>query len=215
MASEGTRLKAVLVDGMGTLLRLHPPAPALARALGVDEATARRAFRAEVAYYLEHQLEGSDTAALTDLRQRCATVLAAAAGVDRDGALDALMESLQFEAFPDAAPALAAVRARGLRVVVVSNWDCSLPEVLEQVGLREHVDAVVTSAVVGAAKPDARIFAAALDAAGCGATEAVHVGDSREHDVEGARSAGIRALLLDRAGGGDLRSLRGLPALLS
>jgi len=215
MAREGTRLKAVLVDGMGTLLRLVPPVPALARGLGVDGPTAERAFRAEVAYYLEHQLEGSDTAALADLRARCATVLAAAAGVEPDRALDALMESLRFEAFPDAAPALAELRSRGLRVVAVSNWDCSLPDVLERIGLRRQLDAVVTSAVVGASKPDVRIFESALAAAGCAAVEALHVGDSREHDIEGARAAGIRALLLDRAGAGDLRSLGELPALLS
>src|SRR5262249_3711164 len=116
----------------------------------------------------------------------------------------------------DAAPVLAALRHRGLRLVVVSNWDCSLPEALELVGLRSAVDEVVTSAVVGAAKPGARIFAAALAPAGCGAAEAVHVGDSQENDVEGAHAAGIRALLLDRSGSaGDLDSLARLPALLS
>lgn len=200
---------------MGTLLRLVPPAPALAASLGVDEATAERAFRAEVAYYLEHQLEGSDTAALADLRERCAAVLAAAAGVPGDGALEALMGSLRFEAFPDAEPALAELRERGLRLVVVSNWDCGLAEVLERIGLLALVDAVVVSAVVGAPKPDRRLFAAALTAAGCAASEAVHVGDSIDHDLAGARAAGIRALLLDRAGRGDLGSLGELPALLS
>lgn len=200
---------------MGTLLRLVPPAPALAEALGVDRATAERAFQAEVAYYLKHQLEGSDTAGLADLRSRCATVLAAAAGVAPDGALDALMGSLRFEAFADAAPALAELRTRGLRIVVVSNWDCSLGEVLGQVGLRGLVDAIVVSAQVGAPKPDARMFEAAVQVAGCAPTDAIHVGDSPDHDVAGARAAGIRALLLDRTGGGDLRSLGELPALLS
>jgi putative hydrolase of the HAD superfamily len=102
-----------------------------------------------------------------------------------------------------------------MRLVVVSNWDCSLPEVLERVDLLALVDDVVVSAVVGAAKPDAAIFGAALAAAGCEAAAAVHVGDSHELDVEGARGAGIRALLIDRAGGGDLDSLEALPALLS
>ena len=208
-------MKAVLLDGMGTLLRLEPPAPALARVLGVDLATAERAFRAEVAYYLLHQGEGSDPSALADLRQRCADVLADAAGVPRAGALEALMESLRFEAYEDAAPALAELRSLGLALVVVSNWDCSLPDVLERVGLRSLVDHVFTSAEVGAAKPDPRIFEAALVAAGCGPADAVHVGDSPEDDVAGAGAAGIRALLLAREGGGDLRTLDELPALLS
>jgi putative hydrolase of the HAD superfamily len=212
---RGYEVKTVLLDGMGTLLRLVPPAPALARALGVDEATAERAFRAEVDYYLLHQGEGSDPLALADLRRRCADVLADAAGVPRAGALEALMGSLRFEAFEDAAPALAELRSRGLEVVVVSNWDCSLPEVLERVGLRELVDHVFTSAEVGAPKPDARIFEAALAAAGCDPDDAVHVGDSPQHDVAGARAAGIRPLLLAREGGGDLRTLEELPALLS
>ena len=200
---------------MGTLLRLLPPAPALAEALGVDLETAERAFQAEAAYYVAHHLEGSDPSSLGDLRKRSAAVLAAAAGVDPDSALEALMGSLRFEAFDDAPPALTELRARGLKLVVVSNWDCSLPEVLEHVGLLPLVDAVVTSAVVGAAKPDTRIFEAGLAAAACDAGAAIHVGDSLENDVAGARAAGIRPLLLARDGGGDLRTLAEVPALLS
>src|SRR4051794_2781966 len=207
-AAEGTELKAVLLDGMGTLLRLVPPVPALAERLGVDEPTAERAFRAEVAYYLEHQLEGSDTGTLALLRRRCADVLADAAGVPREGALEALMASLRFEPYDDAPPAVAALRDRGLRVVVVSNWDCSLGGVLAELGL--GVDSVVTSAEVGACKPDPRIFEVALARAGCAPAEALHVGDSIDNDVAGARAVGIRALHLDRAGGGDISTLSAL-----
>jgi putative hydrolase of the HAD superfamily len=217
MTTEGT-VRAVLLDGMGTLLRLVPPAPALARALGVDEATAESAFRAEVAYYVVHHLEGSDPSSLGDLRRRCAAVLAEAAGTDPARALDALMGSLRFEPWEDAAPALAQLRAAGLRLVVVSNWDCSLPEVLDGIGLGPLVDAVVMSAVVGAAKPDARIFQAALEVAGCRPGEAVHVGDSPEDDQMGAIGAGLRGLLLDRRGTpgtGTVTSLSELPSLLS
>jgi putative hydrolase of the HAD superfamily len=215
MANEVTRLKAVLLDGMGTLLRLVPPAPALAESLGVDLATAERAFRAEVDYYVVHHLEGSHPSSLGDLRRRCAAVLAESAGVEPAAALDALIDSLRFEAFEDAAPALTELRARGLTLVVVSNWDCSLPEVLAAVALLDLVDAVIPSAVVGAAKPDPAIFEAALAAAGSAPAEALHVGDSIENDVEGARKAGIRALLLGRDGAGDLRTLDELPTLLS
>jgi FMN phosphatase YigB (HAD superfamily) len=183
MTSEVTRLRTVLLDGMGTLLRLVPPVPALARALAIDETRAARGFRAEVAYYLEHQLEAFDTERLENLRKRCAVVMAEAAGVDPGGALEALMGALRFEPFEDAAPALARLRELGLRLVVVSNWDCSLPDVLEQVGLLTLVDGVVASAVAGAAKPDVRIFEAALSVAGCEPAEALHVGDSPANDV--------------------------------
>lgn len=183
---------------MGTLLWLRPPAPALAEALGVDLATAERAFRAEVAYYLEHQLDASDTDRLADLRRRCAEVLAREAGVEPDLALDALMNALVFEPFEEVPDVLRELRARGLRLVVVSNWDCGLRDVLERIGLLGLVDEVITSAEVGASKPDPRIFRAALAAVQCEPGEALHVGDALEADVEGAASAGIQAVLLAR-----------------
>src|SRR3954449_7265288 len=183
-APMAMQVKAVLLDGMGTLVRLEPPGPALARSLDVGLATAERAFAAEVAYYVDHQLEGSDAASLADLRARSAAVLAEAAGVDAARALDALMGALRFDAFDDVAPALMDLRERRLRLVVVSNWDWSLSDVLGGLGLLPLLDAVITSAEVGVPKPDPAIFAAGLAAAGCVADEAVHVGDSAEHDIE-------------------------------
>lgn len=202
---------------MGTLVRLVPPAPDLASRLGVAPELAERAFAAEVDYYLEHQLEGSGPAELEDLRRRCAGVVAEVAGVDPGRAYDALMGSLRFEAYEDAQPALAELRAKGLRLVVVSNWDASLPAVLEDVGLAPLIDAVVVSAEAGRSKPDPRIFEAALAAARCDADAALHVGDSSEHDLRGAGAAGIRAVLLDRSGRvpGSIATLAELPALLS
>jgi putative hydrolase of the HAD superfamily len=104
-------------------------------------------------------------------------------------------------------------------LVVVSNWDCSLPDWLGPAGLLEHVEAVVTSAQAGAAKPARGIFERALELAGAGPREAVHVGDSLDNDVAGARAVGIRPVLLARdgrpsAGVEAIRSLAELPALL-
>ena len=186
--------RAVLLDALGTLLRLVPPAPALARALGVEERDAERAFRAEVGYYLAHHLEGRDPESLNDLRGRCAAVFADALGLPFEEAAPALFDAIRFEAYPDVPDALELLRPR--RLVVCSNWDCSLPDVLAEAGI--EVDAVVTSAGAGAAKPDPRIFEAALAAAGCRADEAVHIGDSPENDGRGAEAAGIRAIVLRR-----------------
>ena len=118
-----------------------------------------------------------------------------------------MMEAIRFKAFDDARPALDELRGAGLRLVVVSNWDISLPDVLEQCGLADGVDGIVTSAGTGFKKPDPAIFMAGLELAGCGADEAIHVGDTVAEDVAGAGAAGIRALHLDRAGGGDITSL--------
>jgi len=128
-----------------------------------------------------------------------------------------MLGSLEFVPFPDVLPALYAMRGHVL--IVVSNWDCSLADWLGPAGLLEHVEAVVTSAEVGVAKPDVAIFERALAIAGVEPGEAVHVGDSPEHDVAGARAAGIRPVLVARDGvapGGveAIRSLAELPALL-
>ncbi len=226
-----SRPRAVLLDALGTLLALEPPAPALrdqlrARfGLEVTAGEAERAMAAEIAFYRAHILEGRDADALAALRARCTDVVARALGagvrdLDRRELGEALLGALRFTAFPDVPGALDAMRARGLRLVVVSNWDCSLPDVLGQAGLRQRVDAVVTSAEVAAAKPDPAIFERALALAGVAPGAALHVGDSAHEDVAGARAAGIEPVLVvrDRAtplpvGLRAVRSLRELAAL--
>jgi putative hydrolase of the HAD superfamily len=219
--------RAVLLDALGTLVRLEPPAPRLRaelrRLAGVDVGAqaAERAFRAEIAYYLEHHLEGTDEPSLAELRDRCAEVVAQALGPrapDVRTVHQAMLGSLEFTPFADAVPALGELRDRGLRVVVASNWDCSLPEVLERAGLAGLVDGVVSSAVVGRAKPSPDVFWEALRLAGADASHALHVGDSIGNDVEGARAAGVRAVLLVRDGRPPpgieaVRSLAEVPAL--
>lgn len=206
-------VEAVLLDSFGTLVWMEPPAPRLRSALSasgveVSEERAARAFRAEIAYYLAHHVAGRDPASLDALRDRCAEVLRDALGepgLALPVARAAMLDAIRFRPYPDAAPALRVLRERGLRLVVASNWDSSLPQVLEEAGLAELVDAVVSSASVGADKPDRRVFEAALAAAGCTPHRAVHVGDSPRNDVAGAAAAGIRAVLIDR-GGGDHRA---------
>jgi len=199
--------KAVFLDALGTLVELEPPWIGLRASLGdaVPEQRLVGAVKAEMAYYKEHSHEGRDEASLGDLRARCAAVLSERLG--RRVSAQTLVDSIRFQAYADAAPALAALRDRGLRLVCVSNWDVSLARVLERCGLAAGLDAVVSSAEAGSRKPEPGIFVAALGAAGCEASEALHVGDTPEEDLAGARAAGIRALLIDREGGGDVGSL--------
>jgi putative hydrolase of the HAD superfamily len=156
-------------------------------------------------YYREHSHEGRDAASLAELRRRCAGVLSRELG--REVSVETMMAAIRFRAYDDAAPALAELRDLGLRLVCVSNWDVSLPEVLARCGLEGALDGVVTSAEVGSRKPDPAVFTPALQLAGCSAADAVYVGDTPAEDVEGARAAGIRALLIDRSGGADIDSL--------
>ena len=196
----------MFLDALGTLVELEPPWLHLADALQIDvDESLVGAVRAEMHYYKEHSHEGRDERTLADLRHRCAAVLGQELG--RPVEVGTMMASIRFRPYDDAAPALQGLRERGLRLVCVSNWDVSLPEVLRRCGLEDTLDATVTSAGAGARKPDPAIFGVALDAAGCSAAEALHVGDTPEEDLAGAGAAGIDALLIDRDGGGDIASL--------
>jgi putative hydrolase of the HAD superfamily len=205
MASSSTR--AVFLDALGTLVELEPPWVHLAPDLELepDDEDLVRAVRKEMAYYKEHSHEGRDPDSVAGLRARCADILSWE--LDRAVSVETMMGAFRFRAFPDVAPALDDLRSRGVRLVCVSNWDVSLTEVLERCGLDGLIDGVVTSAGSGSRKPDPVIFSQALEMADCSAAEALHVGDTPEEDVAGAAAAGIRAVLLDRDGGGDISSL--------
>jgi putative hydrolase of the HAD superfamily len=219
--------RAVLLDALGTLVELRPPAPRLRRLLAeagfeVGEERAAAGIGAEIAYYLANHLDGSDRDSLEGLRDRCAQALMDALelpGLDHATARQAMMNALEFAPYADVVPALKALRAAGRRLVIVSNWDCSLPDWLGPPGLLELVDGVVTSADVGRAKPDPLAFLRALELVGVPPSEALHVGDSIDNDVRGARAAGVRAVLLQRAGEPPpgveaVRTLAAVPALL-
>jgi putative hydrolase of the HAD superfamily len=203
---------AVLLDALGTLVALEPPAPLLRSELAgrfgleVTETQASRAIGAEIAYYRAHLDEGRDPLALEQLRRRSAEVLRSAlpdagAGLELDPLVQALLASLRFSAFPDVRPALLAARARGQRLIVVSNWDISLGDVLRTLGLTSLLDGVLTSAGAGARKPAPAIFEQALALANVRARDAIHVGDSLDEDVAGARAAGIEPVLIRRGDG--------------
>lgn len=95
---------------------------------------------------------------------------------------------------PAADAALRRIREAGLRTGVVSNMDARLPGLLEALGLSRALDAVVVPASCGFAKPDARIFQAALAALAVPPEEAVYVGDREEDCVGAARDAGLRGI---------------------
>jgi putative hydrolase of the HAD superfamily len=216
--------RAVLLDALGTLVRFEPPAPLLRAelrdrlGLEVSEETAAAAMKAEIAYYRAHLHEGRDPASLADLRRRAAEAMRPVLRTDGD-LTDALLAALRFRAYPDAAPALRELRSRGVTLVVVSNWDHSLHERLEETGLAPLVDGAVASAELGHAKPERAIFEHALALAGADPAGALHAGDSPDEDVGGALAAGLRAVLVARDGGPPaatgvpvIRSLAELPA---
>ena len=195
---------------MGTLVHLDRPVErlrdALAEHAGLDVGpdTAGAALRAEIAFYRAHLHTAVDGPSLDALRARCAAAMRPAlpGGATDEQLTVALLAGIRFAPFPEVRGTLAALREDGWALVVVSNWDVSLDEVLVETGLRELVDGVVTSVAVGAPKPGGAAFARGLELGGASADAAWHVGDDLDADVRGALAAGIRPVLVDRDGDG-------------
>ena len=99
------------------------------------------------------------------------------------------------EMFPEARPALVALRER-FTLIAVTNGNANL----EKVGIDDLFDGHINAAMVGAAKPHRSIFDAAVDAGGAQASETLHVGDHPLYDVHGAREAGLRTVWVNRNG---------------
>ena len=106
--------------------------------------------------------------------------------------------AITWRVYDDVRGILQTLRAQGVRLGIISNWTGDLEDVLERVGLRSSFDFALDSARLGYEKPHGEIFDEALRRTGVEPASAVHIGDSPEHDVDGALAAGLRAILLDR-----------------
>jgi putative hydrolase of the HAD superfamily len=204
-------LDAVFLDAGGVLVDPNWERVAAAmRAQGIDVAAAALAAAEPAA---KRELDVPYRIQTTDDRSRCGffwELVATHAGVHAApeqlvrawAELDAYHaeQNLWEVPLPGVPEALAALRARGLRLVVVSNANGTLRKKLDRLDLARHFDVILDSHVVGVEKPDRRIFEIALEAARVEPGAAVHVGDLYEVDVVGARAAGVAAVLVDPTG---------------
>ncbi len=100
--------------------------------------------------------------------------------------------------YDDVLETLDRLEERGLLLAVVSNWDSHLPNLLAGLGLASRFRVIAVSAIEETGKPEPEIFYRTCARLGVAAGEALHVGDSEREDYEGAKGAGLSALLLDR-----------------
>jgi putative hydrolase of the HAD superfamily len=105
---------------------------------------------------------------------------------------------LGYRTYEDVLDALARLKKQHVLRAVISNADSDVTRLCLQMGFAEHMDTIVTSALVGWEKPDARTFYAALEPFNLPASSVLHVGDQPDSDVAGARTIGMAAALLDR-----------------
>jgi putative hydrolase of the HAD superfamily len=133
------------------------------------------------------------------------------AGLPRSDATAAALEALHryhtaanlWEFVPPVVvPALRAMRALGLKLVVVSNANGTLRAHMNRLSMSDLFDCILDSADEGVEKPERRFFEIALERSGARRETTIHVGDLYYVDVVGARNAGLRGVLLDEA---DLR----------
>ncbi len=121
--------------------------------------------------------------------------------------------------YDDALACLDALAARGYRLGVISNWDCGLEALLDDMGMLRYFDVVISSAAEHCRKPHPDIFLRALERMGVAAERAVHVGDLPEADGAAAQ-VGITPVIVDRRRRWEgcpfarIESLLALPALL-
>lgn len=135
-------------------------------------------------------------------RALMATLLEAAAVEDRTAAVDRLWAQQPtrnlWRFVPDEARALLAeLSSTGVPMVITSNSEGRVRELLEEVGIVGHFSTILDSGVLGFAKPDRRMFERAAAALGIPLDAMVHIGDSEAADIVGARGAGARTIRFD------------------
>ena len=230
-------MQAVFFDVGGTLLRPRPDVAhtftqvAHARGHEVELAQVQRCIPAMDAFYEEEYRrdgdfwcspEGSVEIWLDQYRLLCRLLGLAddAEGMARQ-VHAAFRHGDHWAVFPDAWGCLRALRGRGLVLAAVSNWDAGLEVLFEDLGLAPLFDAVVSSAAVGCRKPDPAIFRIACRRLDLRPELCVHVGDRPDADGDGAAAAGLRPLIIDRAGALEdcpyerIASLEEVPGLLA
>ncbi|HRK61973.1 MAG TPA: HAD-IA family hydrolase [Candidatus Omnitrophota bacterium] len=100
--------------------------------------------------------------------------------------------------FDETHSVLAACKEKELKVGMISNWDRRLIQLCESFQITEYFDFMLISALFGKAKPHRDIFDEAVRLSGFRPEECLHLGDSLEDDVQGAMSAGVKAVWIDR-----------------
>jgi HAD superfamily hydrolase (TIGR01509 family) len=191
---KATELDAVTLDAHGTLVTLADPVPALMSVLaerGVEltEEAVLAGFRTEVAHYTPRASEGHDEESLALLQRECAGVFLEAVGaeLEPDEFAPSYVGALHFEVLPGVFDSLERLRALGLELAVVANWDLSLQRLLEEIGLARYFRLVVHAA----RKPAPGGLLRALSELRVEPGRALHVGDD-DADRDAAAAAGIR-----------------------
>jgi len=234
MTSENPNYKWIAFDAVGTVIQPNPPAgdvyyqtaQRFGSQLERDEISRRfkKAFR---------ETERNDAAA--DLSQRLVTsearekerwqeIVATVIDDISDGAacfaelFGHFARPQSWTCFDDVPATLGWLKAQGYGVAIASNFDSRLHAVCDGFDALRQINIRIISSEVGCRKPGRGFFDALVSRAGCQPEEVLMVGDDFANDIEGARHAGLGAVLINRRGapgGGEIESLSQLRELLT
>ncbi len=209
-------IKAVFFDWFNTIARFEPPREELQsqalQELGIKlspKKIMRGLLIADRDYFEENSRSpvpkrSPEEQAKVYTRYQNTILTGAGVKVDRELLLkikkrvEQLFERITFALFDDVLSTLKTLKERKFILGLLTNLDKDMNPICRELGLEPYLDFVVTSGEVGADKPEAPIFLAALQRAGVNASEAVHVGDQYKLDIIGARGVGIAPILIDR-----------------
>lgn len=211
---DARRVAVVTFDAAGTLLRPHPSVGAVYREVALCHGCDHPAQLLDQAFRDAFHHVSKDPAVLDpERRERDFWNRVVRHAFDSLGRAPARFEPFfeelwetfahgaRWRVYEKTEDTLAALRQRGYRLGVLSNWDVRLHRVLAETGLRRHFEAVTISSEAGAEKPDTAIFRRAEAAHAATAAQCLHIGDSLKHDVDGARGASWQVLRVRHDGG--------------
>jgi putative hydrolase of the HAD superfamily len=211
------RPHVVFFDAVGTLFGVRGSVGqvyreiALRHGVEVDAAKLDRAFYESFKASPPCTFPGVDVIEIPQLEQQWWNTIAQQT-FDRAGVLEQFADFMEFFSdlyyhfetaqpwfiYPDTIPTLEKLQRLNISLGVVSNFDSRLYKVLKALNLADFFESITISTEVGAAKPDPKIFAVALEKHDCLPENAWHIGDSKQEDYEAANAVGLRGVLLDR-----------------
>lgn len=202
------RYDTVFLDVDGTLLWVdldfegyaEDLAPFSQNGLSADDAAGP--VRESVRSHIKENIKYRTAEELDGFKRQNAKRTAAALGVEapEEFLTEVADRRISFRPYEETEEVLREIKSLGVPMYVVSNWDVTLEDTLEELGWLGYFEGVVVSAVVGSEKPDAGIFEEALRVSGEEPSRVVHVGNDVVADIRGAVGCDIDSVLVDRTG---------------
>lgn len=215
---QNNKIKVISFDAGGTLIAPSLPVGHIYAQIAWDscairldpdllEAGFRSSFKTvPPVLYNGYPMTSSSKTWWKRLVQQVITEAGGIGAFDREGFFDLYFEKLylaflepeRWMIFPEVHQVLDQCRNRGLKTIVLSNWDERLHPILGSLGLSNAFDQIIVSCEVGVEKPGREIFDYALDRMGIAPEEMLHIGDSQREDEKGAFDAGIKGIFIQR-----------------